>query len=140
MNAAVTATVVDFFRAVDTRDWDTVRALLADEVTLDYVSLFGGEVETLPAAEVVERWRKLLPGFDATQHFLGLLAESDGVVRGNVRGCHRLDGEEWTVAGWYDLTLTTPGTPRIAAIVLTATYETGHRDLLGRAQDRAAGR
>ncbi|MEV4281658.1 nuclear transport factor 2 family protein [Actinoplanes xinjiangensis] len=115
----MTATVVDFFRAVDVRDWDTVRALLADEVTLDYVSLFGGEAEIVAADEVVQRWRALLPGFDATQHLLGLLAESGPVVRGNVRGYHLLDGEEWMVAGWYDLTLTAAGTPRIAGIALT---------------------
>jgi hypothetical protein len=138
MRAAVTAMVVGFFRAVDVRDWDTVRALLADEVTLDHVSLFGGEAEIVPADEVVRRWRALLPGFDATQHLLGLMAESGPVVRGNVRGYHLLNGEEWMVAGWYDLTLTTVGTPRIAGIALTVAYETGSRELLGRAQERAA--
>ncbi len=132
MNAAV----VDFFRAVDARDWDAVRLLLAGEVTLDYVSLFGGAVETVPAGEVIERWRGLLPGFDATQHFVGTLAESGGVVRGNVRAYHVLDGAEWMVAGWYELTVTA-GPARISGIVLTAVYETGSRELLGHAQERA---
>ncbi|MCA2216564.1 nuclear transport factor 2 family protein [Jidongwangia harbinensis] len=139
MNDAVTASIVRFFRAVDTRDWATVRALLADEVVLDYVSLFGGEVETVAADEVVERWRALLPGFDATQHFLGVPAELDGTVQANVRGYHVLGDEVWMVAGWYRLTLTAGDPARVAGIVLTAAYETGDRELVARARERAAG-
>jgi hypothetical protein len=139
MNEAVTTSIVRFFRAVDTRDWDTVHALLADDVTLDYVSVFGGEVETIASDEVIRRWQGLLPGFDATQHLLGALAEFDGTVQGNVRGYHVLGDEVWMVAGWYQLSVEPADPPRIAGIVLTATHETGSRDLLTRAQARAAG-
>jgi hypothetical protein len=138
VNDAVTASIVRFFRAIDTRDWNTVRGLLADEVVLDYVSLFGGEVETVAADEVVERWRALLPGFDATQHVLGVLAELDGTVQTNVRGYHVLGDEVWMAAGWYRLALDGGDPARIAGIVLTATYETGDRELVGRARARAA--
>jgi hypothetical protein len=139
MNDAVTTSIVRFFRAVDTRDWDTVHALLADEVTLDYVSVFGGEPETIASDEVVKRWQGLLPGFDATQHLLGTLAEIDGAVQGNVRGYHVLGDEVWMVAGWYHLSIRPADPPRIAGILLTASYETGSRDLIARAQARAAG-
>jgi hypothetical protein len=139
VNDTVTASIVRFFRAIDTRDFNTVRAMLADEVSLDYTSVFGGESETIAADEVVERWRALLPGFDATQHFLGVLSEVDGTVQGNVRGYHQLGDEVWMIAGWYHLTLETTDPPRVAGIVLTATYETGSRDLVARAQNRAAG-
>ena len=138
MNEAVATSVVRFFRAIDTRNWDAVRDLLADEVTLDYVSVFGGDVETVTADEVVQRWQGLLPGFDATQHFLGVLEEFDGAVQGNVRGYHILGDQVWMVAGWYRLTVDAAGPPRITGIVLTATYETGSRDLITQAQARAA--
>jgi hypothetical protein len=39
--SSVADTVVRFFRAVDRRDWDAVRAGLANEVDTDYTSLFG---------------------------------------------------------------------------------------------------
>lgn len=65
VSADVAADVTRFFRAVDRRDWPGVRLLLADQVLLDYVSVFGGEVEELTADAVVERWQALLPGFEA---------------------------------------------------------------------------
>ena len=89
---AVGSAVGRFFRAVDTRDWGTVVALLADAVATDYTSVFGGEPETVDGAELATRWRALLPGFDATQHFLGpLLPAGENTVECNVRGHHALD-------------------------------------------------
>ena len=44
----------------------------------------------------------MLPGFDATQHFIGPLIETaDDRYECNVRGYHHLDDETWMVAGWY---------------------------------------
>ncbi|PZS32931.1 MAG: hypothetical protein DLM58_08950 [Pseudonocardiales bacterium] len=128
-----------FFRAVDARDWDTASQLLADQVSIDYTSVFGGEPERVAGGEIVQRWRDLLPGFDATQHFLGpLLGTGEGVVECNVRGFHHLDGGTWMVAGWYTLTLAEDdGRVRIAGIDLAESYETGSRDLVERARQRA---
>lgn len=129
-----------FFRAVDTRDWDLVTATLADRVTLDYTSLFGGEPETLEPEEIAARWRGLLPGFDATMHFLGPLVDDGDTVQCNVRGYHRLEGETWMVAGWYTLDLSdTGGRVRIRGITLATSYEAGGRDLVEKAQQRASG-
>lgn len=43
------------------------------------------------------------------------------------------------VAGWYMITVERGDPPTVASIVLTASYETGSRDLVARAQARAAG-
>ena len=127
-----------FFRAIDTRDWHVVEALLADRVDLDYTSVFAGEPEQLTRADVVDRWRHLLPGFDATQHFVApLIAAGTGVWEGNVRGYHHLDGQTWMVAGWYRLAVReTSETVEITSISLTEAYEEGDRDLVARAQER----
>lgn len=132
-------TVGRFFRAVDTRDWDMIGSILADQVDVDYTSVFGGQPERLTGVELAERWRRMLPGFDATQHLVGPLLESGGgVVECNVRGYHHLDGQTWMVAGWYTLTLIeVDGRTRVAGIDLAASYETGSRDLVDRAQRRA---
>lgn len=104
--------------------------------------MFGGEPETVDGAELATRWRALLPGFDATQHFLGpLLPAGENTVACNVRGHHALGGEVWMVAGWYVLTVERASGPepvRISGITLTASYETGPRELVERAQRLAA--
>ena len=136
------AALLRFFRAIDERAWDDLATLLAERVTLDYVSVFGGQVETLAREEVLARWRGLLPGFDATQHFVAALVDldGDGVLEGNVRGYHHLDGDTWMVAGWYRLTVAESKVgPQVAGIVLTLGYETGSRELVERAQQRAGG-
>ncbi|RIQ17803.1 polyketide cyclase [Jiangella rhizosphaerae] len=127
--------------AVDTLDWDGVRAVLADDVRLDYTSLWGGSPETVAAAEVVRRWRGLLPGFDATQHLTGpVLATPGGRCTTTVRGYHHVaDGERsgtWMVAGWYDIRLDHAG--RISAITLHTSYEEGDRALTEIATARCA--
>jgi hypothetical protein len=136
--------VVRFFHAVDDRDWPVVRAGLADPVTADYSSLFGGPPEQLPADELVARWQGLLPGFDGTQHLLGPLVitvtGNDASVDANVRAYHRLGESTWLVAGRYDLTLQRAGqTWLVAGIVLHTTYQDGDRSLPEQATARAAG-
>jgi hypothetical protein len=132
--------VVTFFHNVDRRNWPAIRAGLADELDTDYTSLFGGEPERLSAETLIERWQALLPGFDATQHFLGPLAVvagngGDTVVECSVRGYHRLDGRVWMVAGSYTLTVRNG---RIAGIVLHTSYEEGDRALTEEAAKRVA--
>lgn len=131
-------TINRFFRAVDTRDWDTVAATLADHVALDYTSLFGGEAEVLSPDDVTKRWRGLLPGFDATMHLLGPLIDDGDTVQCNFRGYHHIDGKTWMVAGWYTLDVVqTAAGVRIAGIKIESSYEEGSRELVEQAQQRA---
>jgi hypothetical protein len=137
--------VVRFFHAVDDRDWPAVRAGLAETVTTDYSSLFGGEPERLAADELVARWQGLLPGFDGTQHLLGPLVititGNDATVDANVRAYHRLGESTWLVAGRYVLTLQRAGRAwLVAGIVLHTTYQEGDRSLPEQATARAAER
>ena len=135
------AAIGHFFRAVDERQWATVGELLVPEVELDYTSLFGGDVERVARAEIVARWSGMLPGFDATQHFIGPVIETaENRHECNVRGYHYLDDETWMVAGWYVLTTTTePGESiMLDGITLIVSYETGSRSLIERAQERVS--
>lgn len=59
-----------------------------------------------------------------------------------MRGYHALDGEVWMVAGWYVVGVERSGgaeSVRISGITLTASYQSGPRELVERAQRRAAG-
>jgi hypothetical protein len=128
--------LVDLVHAIDTLDWDGVRAVLADELTTDYTSLFGGSVQQQTGDELVEQWQALLPGFTATQHLLGPVRVSGSSARAHVRACHCLDDARWIVAGHYRATLTDDG--RISALVLDTYYQDGDPELPAAAQKRIA--
>src|SRR5258708_28377342 len=56
---------------VDARRWSELLAVFAPEVRVDYVSLFGGEAQSMKREELVGGGRKLLPGFTRTCHIIG---------------------------------------------------------------------
>lgn len=136
--------LTDLLHAIDTLDWPRVRSCFSDAVAVDYHELFGLPAETLRADTLVERWRALLPGFDATQHLTGavLTREKDGhtVVDTHVRGYHHIRGlGVWMVAGHYRARVVQEGERwQIAALTLQVFYEEGDRAMLEQAQARAA--
>lgn len=130
--------------AVDALDWAVIRDVLADEVRVDYTSLFGGEVETLAADDLVARWQGLLPGFDATQHLTGpvLVTRDAGPgVRADthVIGYHYLadpgGGATWAVHGHYTARLVDG---LVTELTLTAFFQQGSMALTEVATRRAA--
>lgn len=121
----------------DRRNWDGVESAFADEVLLDYSSM-GQQVERLKAAEIVERWKGLLPGFRMTQH---TITNHRVTVRDNEADCfsyvnavHHLPNEAgenvWTVVGFYEhRLLKTKHGWRVDRMKLTATLVDGNNDL-----------
>jgi hypothetical protein len=135
-----------FFVAVDNRDWDEVKKILAPEVLLDYTSMSGGEPARLTSTQIVDTWKGFLPGFDATHHQLGnFLVESSGdkataffygtathYIKDNRKG------NLWTVVGSYNINLArTDGAWRIETLKFNLKYIDGNNDLPGLAQERA---
>jgi hypothetical protein len=106
---AVRDAISRYGRCIDDRDWVGLASILADEVKLDFTSLWGGEPEELAGAELVARWRAMSERLDATQHLItGALPEIDGeraTVVANVVAVHRRvnpTGDSlWTVGGTY---------------------------------------
>lgn len=147
MNTAVMTdadVLTRMLHAVDALDWAVIRDVLADEVRVDYTSLFGGEVETLAADELVARWQGLLPGFDATQHVTGpvLVTQDSGPgVRADthVIGYHHLAGPGgggiWAVHGHYTARLVDG---LITELTLTTFFQQGSMALTEVATRRAA--
>src|SRR6185437_13846197 len=60
--------ITRLFIAPDNRAWDTIQNIFAEKVLLDYSSMGGGEPASLSAGQIVDAWKQLLPGFDATHH------------------------------------------------------------------------
>jgi SnoaL-like protein len=120
--------------AIDSLDWATLRASFADELRLDYTSLFGGTPETLAADELVERWRPLMRGYSATQHQTGPVLVDGDRLEAHVTARHWLDGDTWVVYGHY-VARVVGG--KIAELTLLTFQQEGNRELPNLAAERA---
>ncbi|MCP2321222.1 SnoaL-like domain-containing protein [Nocardia amikacinitolerans] len=123
----------------DHREWDALEQVFAEQVTLDYTSLNGGEPVVLTPAQIVGAWRETLGGFAATQHLLANhLVTIDGdtaVCTASFQATHRkaeaFGASLWTLGGSYRFDLVrTDGTWRIRGVVMTALWGDGNRGLL----------
>jgi hypothetical protein len=140
--------IATMLNAIDALDWNTVRAAFAPSVAVDYTSLFGGNAETLAADSLLERWRGLLPGFDATQHLIGpvIVTENGGEVataETQARGYHYVSGAEggavWMAAGRYRFAMEQrDGEWKISGITFQLAYQEGNLGMPGIAQARVA--
>lgn len=127
--------VTQLLFAIDQLDWTGVRATFADQVEIDYTSLFGGSVERLTADALIQRWQGLLPGFEATQHVTGpiILTANEGshaTAETHVRGYHYAQGEVWMIAGHYVMKLERAAEAwKIAGIRLDTYHQEGNKNL-----------
>lgn len=129
--------------AVDLLRFGEIESLLAPEITVDYSSLWGGEPQRMTPGALMDAWRGLVPGFDATRHELGPItasvADGHATAHAPVDARHWLDGRFWRVAGTYDWTLERQsGGWRIASMTFTLARETGERELVALAAERAS--
>jgi hypothetical protein len=141
-NEAIRAVVARIANTVDTRRWTELRALFADEVTTDYTSLFGGDLQRQSGDALIAMWRQMLSPLDATQHVTGAidvqLRGSVAIAECSVRGYHisarAPGGSEWMVAGQWIIELTQSGGRwLVTRMTLRKFYQTGNRDLLTQA-------
>jgi hypothetical protein len=135
---AVQSVVTGVVHHIDRRNWAKLRDLFDDLVRTDYRSLFGGEIQDLPADELLGNWRRVLTPL-VTQHIIGAIdvefVDSVAIAHCHVRGYHFLkgapSGDEWMVAGHYVFALVTiAGMWKIREMTLETYYQTGNQDLL----------
>lgn len=134
--------VVGVVHHIDRKRWVELRALFADEVTTDYVSLFGGSVQQQAGDALIETWKSVLARV-VTQHLLGPIdVEISGdraTASCHVRAMHYAaaakSGSEWEVLGHYRFQLLrTPVGFRITGMTLETFHQTGNKNLLQEAQ------
>ncbi|CDZ48540.1 nuclear transport factor 2 family protein [Neorhizobium galegae] len=141
--AEIIDTITDIAAGADRHQWDRVRRAFADEVTLDYTSLWGGKPIAQPADEVIRQWSGFLPGFDETRHLVtnhtitGLQGEK-ATAEADFQATHRIGTDLWVLIGRYHYELAkVNGGWKISALTMTATHGTGDRALTQRAAERA---
>jgi hypothetical protein len=131
--------------SLDARDWARLRTVFADgEIEADFTSMGGRQPFRGPAEAWVERVRRSITGFDATQHFFANhSAEIDGDRAVDIRymqARHQLGDAHYTIGGHYTgHMLRTPAGWRIARYALTVSFHDGDRNLMRVAYQRTTG-
>ncbi len=144
-NAKVIAVVSSIPLAVDLGRYELAEAAFAPDILIDYTSLWGGEAQRTTPAALMDAWRGLVPGFDATRHELrhvearvdGDAADATALVDGR----HWIGDKLWRPIGVYRWTLRKfEGGWKVTAMTFAMTQEIGDRGLVAVAAERAKGR
>lgn len=144
-NQQITETISRLFIAVDQSNWDGLKDIFNSSVLLDYTSMAGGEPATLSAEQIINSWKGLLPGFDATHHQLGNFIVNSGNKMASVfcygTATHFLKNETgnniWTVVGSYDFELIEQnGAWKVTQMKFNFKFMDGNSDLPTIAQNR----
>lgn len=128
----------------DRHDWPRVRAAFADEVMLDYTSLWGGAAQTVAADDIIVQWSGFLLGFDKTHHLVTnyTVVNFDGdsaVMEADFQASHRIDEAQWILLGRYTYGMEKHVEGwRVNGMTMTWTHEQGDRGLVAKAAERAA--
>ena len=129
--------------AVDRAAYDLAKAAFAPVVTIDYTSLWGGEPATMTPDALMDAWRGIVPGFDATWHELGSvdvkISGTTATATAFVDGRHWIGDEIWRPVGQYFWDVEHfEGRWRVTRMVFEMTQEIGDRALAAEAMERAA--
>ncbi|MDA3040490.1 MAG: nuclear transport factor 2 family protein [Actinomycetota bacterium] len=125
--------------AIDTKDWDALGDVFADEVVADFRSFGAKEVYRGAGSGWVKQVSATISGMDATQHLMGnhLYRISDdravGTTYIQARHVCRNDwgGDVYTVGGHYDVQMARVGGEwRISEYVINCTWHEGDRHVL----------
>ncbi len=144
-SAKAIAVVASIPLAVDLGRYDLAEAAFAPEIVIDYTSLWGGAPQRTTPAALMDAWRGLVPGFDATRHeLLDVEARIDGdaaEATARVDARHWIGDALWRPIGLYRWTLARLGGRwKVTAMSFVLTQEVGDRGLVAMAADRAKGR
>lgn len=128
--------------AVDRAAYDLAEAAFAPEVVIDYTSLWGGEPAIMTPSALMDAWRGIVPGFDATWHELGpvtvIVNGGKASASATIDARHWIGKELWRPIGVYhwDLSLFEDQW-RVTRMELEMIKEIGDRQLTAKAMERA---
>jgi sugar lactone lactonase YvrE len=141
-SARVIAVVSSIPLAVDLARYDLAAAAFAPNIIIDYTSLWGGEPQHMTPGALMDAWRGLVPGFDATRHELRdvqtTVTGETATASAFVDGRHWLGGALWRPVGTYHWSLRKlDGRWKVETMTFAMTQEIGDRDLVAIATERA---
>jgi SnoaL-like domain len=139
--ARVISVVSSIPLAVDLAHYALAERAFAPKVVIDYTSLWGGTPSTLTPAELMDAWRGIVPGFDATWHELSdvraRVSGRSATATAGVDGRHWLGQGLWRPIGTYEWELEKlEGQWKVTRMVFRMSRELGDRSLAAQATER----
>lgn len=140
--AEISTLVESVATLADRRNFTDLEQLYDDEVTVDYMSLVGGEAKLKSPQALMSQWAAVLPGFDMTRHDISKIKVTvngrRAVATADVKADHYLDDHRWQVRGNYRYELEQEGdTWQIISHTFNLQHEKGDRNILSTAAERA---
>lgn len=140
--AAIKNIVESVSTLADTGNFESLEALYAQEIEMDYTSLSGGETEFKSPEALMTQWACVLPGFDRTRHEVSNIQVSSNdrtaTARADVVAYHWVGDLFWQVKGDYVYRLAKNGGRWfINAHQFNLREEDGTRDVFGPAIENA---
>ena len=140
--AAIKVIVNSVATFADQNSFESIEGLYADEILVDYTSLWGGDAQTHTPESLMTAWAGVLPGFDQTYHHVFNiqveLADNRATATADVVADHYLGEGFWQVTGQYEYRLIKQaGQWKIEQIVFNLADETCDRTLVTLASERA---
>ncbi|TCL08110.1 SnoaL-like protein [Shimia isoporae] len=140
--AQIRTLVTSITVAVDRAAYDLAEGAFAPEVVIDYTSLWGGEPATTTPTALMDSWRGIVPGFDATWHELGPVTVNvsgdTATASAFIDARHWIGDRLWRPVGTYHWDLAKlDGQWRVTRMELAMIEELGDRTLTALAMERA---
>lgn len=129
--------------AIDTKDWEALAGVFADEIVTDFRSFAGGDIYRGESGGWVAQVSSTIAGMDATQHLMGnhLYEIDDDQAVGTTyiqarHVCHnQRGGDVYTVGGHYEVKMIrVDGQWKISEYGINCTWYEGDRHVLKAAQ------
>ncbi|MEM9979761.1 MAG: nuclear transport factor 2 family protein [Cyanobacteria bacterium P01_D01_bin.2] len=141
--AAIAVIINSVATFADQGDFDSIAGLYADEIQVDYTSLWGGDVQTHTPESLMTAWASVLPGFDQTFHNISNvqveLADNRATATADVIADHYLGAGFWQVSGQYEYRFIKQADRwKITHMIFNLADEAGDRTLIERALENAA--
>jgi ketosteroid isomerase-like protein len=141
--AAIAVIVNSVATFADQGKFDSIAPLFAEEIQVDYTSLWGGDVQNQTPESLMTAWASVLPGFDQTYHDISSVAVvingDTATATADVTADHYLDEGSWQVSGQYEYRFVKQADQwQITHMTFNLTEEMGDRALVNLASERAA--
>ncbi|MGD1932444.1 MAG: nuclear transport factor 2 family protein [Leptolyngbyaceae cyanobacterium] len=141
--AAIAVMINSVATFADQGDFASIEAVFADEIQVDYTSLWGGDGQTHTPDSLMTAWASVLPGFDQTYHDIANvqveLAGNLATATADVIADHHLGADFWQVTGQYEYRFVKSADRwQITHMTFNLRDEVGDRTLVTLASERAA--
>ena len=139
----------EYALGIDTRDFDLLRSIFTDEITMDFQDYSGQPAQTLSADAWVAGVKVLFTGLDATQHVMTNpivdIDSESATCRMYMKAEHFLANDEgsfdYAIGGYYTDRLRKDGDRwLIEAVTLKLFWQRGNRHIMQLAQNIGARR